>query len=268
MKGSILFELAISKALRPILHRASLPGKISPRGFRRLAANLDVEFPFQIQFIRSDEFPNFVDRQQCLPKIVILGDSDKDWLLSDFEKFPETRFFVQNLLDGENTQVKLLPIGIEDLAWAKNGMPWNFTERLRRQRKEEKVLVGPFGFTHESRGELLEVAAQIQGCEVLQNRVASWSYARHSSRYKYVACPRGNGLDTHRFWESLYRGSIPIVLDSPWSRCLERYGIRLIRVSNWMELEGIREPRYPQNEEFLDPRWWELRFRRILRGEE
>lgn len=268
MKASILSELAISKTLRPILRRASLPGLVSPRGFRRLADKLSAEFPYQIQFIRGDEFPNFVDRQQYLPKIVILGDSDKDWLLSDFEKFPETRFFVQNLLDGENNQVKLLPIGIEDLAWAKNGMPWNFTKTLRNRPKEEHVLVGPFGLTHESRAELLAVAARIPGCKVLQNRVASWSYARHSSRYKYVACPRGNGLDTHRFWESLYRGSIPIVLDSPWSRCLERYGIRLIRVSNWMELGAIREPGYPQNEEFLDPHWWELRFRRILRGEE
>jgi hypothetical protein len=28
---------------------------------------------------------------------------------------------------------------------------------------------------------------------------------------KFVFCPRGNGKDTHRIWESLYMGSIPIV---------------------------------------------------------
>lgn len=27
----------------------------------------------------------------------------------------------------------------------------------------------------------------------------------------FVLCPRGNGLDTHRLWETLYMGSIPIV---------------------------------------------------------
>jgi len=32
---------------------------------------------------------------------------------------------------------------------------------------------------------------------------------------KFVFCPRGNGLDTHRMWESLYLGAIPIV-----KRCL------------------------------------------------
>jgi hypothetical protein len=25
-------------------------------------------------------------------------------------------------------------------------------------------------------------------------------------------CPRGNGIDTHRLWETLYMGSIPIVI--------------------------------------------------------
>lgn len=28
---------------------------------------------------------------------------------------------------------------------------------------------------------------------------------------KFVVCPRGNGVDTHRLWETLYMGSIPIV---------------------------------------------------------
>ena len=29
--------------------------------------------------------------------------------------------------------------------------------------------------------------------------------------HKFVLCPRGNGVDTHRLWETLYMGSIPIV---------------------------------------------------------
>jgi len=29
--------------------------------------------------------------------------------------------------------------------------------------------------------------------------------------HKFILCPRGNGVDTHRLWESLYMGSIPIV---------------------------------------------------------
>ena len=29
--------------------------------------------------------------------------------------------------------------------------------------------------------------------------------------YKYCFCPRGNGVDTHRIWEAIYMGCIPVV---------------------------------------------------------
>lgn len=36
-------------------------------------------------------------------------------------------------------------------------------------------------------------------------------YLKEIKSSKFVFCPRGNGIDTHRIWESLYMGSIPIV---------------------------------------------------------
>jgi len=36
-------------------------------------------------------------------------------------------------------------------------------------------------------------------------------YCELLRQYDFVVCPRGNGRDTHRLWESLYMGSIPIV---------------------------------------------------------
>jgi len=36
------------------------------------------------------------------------------------------------------------------------------------------------------------------------------SYREKLSEHKFVLSPWGNGIDTHRFWESLYSGSIPI----------------------------------------------------------
>lgn len=37
------------------------------------------------------------------------------------------------------------------------------------------------------------------------------NYKKKLSENKFVLCPIGNGLDTHRVWESLYLGSIPVV---------------------------------------------------------
>jgi hypothetical protein len=36
-------------------------------------------------------------------------------------------------------------------------------------------------------------------------------YLAQMAQHKFVLCPRGNGVDTHRLWETLYMGSIPIV---------------------------------------------------------
>jgi hypothetical protein len=36
-------------------------------------------------------------------------------------------------------------------------------------------------------------------------------FLREIRNHKFVLCPRGNGIDTHRLWETLYMGSIPIV---------------------------------------------------------
>ncbi len=37
-------------------------------------------------------------------------------------------------------------------------------------------------------------------------------YLTNMSKCKYVLCPPGRGLDSHRTWEALYLGCIPIVI--------------------------------------------------------
>jgi hypothetical protein len=38
------------------------------------------------------------------------------------------------------------------------------------------------------------------------------SYIDNIYNHKFVLCPEGNGMDTHRTWETLYLGSVPIEL--------------------------------------------------------
>jgi len=35
-------------------------------------------------------------------------------------------------------------------------------------------------------------------------------YIKDLNKYKFILCPWGNGFDTHRIWETLYCGSIPV----------------------------------------------------------
>ena len=40
------------------------------------------------------------------------------------------------------------------------------------------------------------------------------SYSDNLKKFEFVLCPSGNGYDTHRFWETLYSGSIPVLKQS------------------------------------------------------
>lgn len=51
----------------------------------------------------------------------------------------------------------------------------------------------------------------------------------------FVLCPEGNGIDTHRLWETLYMGGIPIILSNPVLDPLIK-DLPVVSLSSWNEL--------------------------------
>jgi len=63
------------------------------------------------------------------------------------------------------------------------------------------------------------------------------------ARHVYVLCPQGNGVDTYRFWETLYLGSIPIVIDCPLVRYFS--GLPMLVISQWGDITpGLLKEQY------------------------
>lgn len=68
---------------------------------------------------------------------------------------------------------------------------------------------------------------------------------------KFVLCPRGNGIDTHRLWETLYMGSIPVVkYESSHENFLD---LPILFLENWQYLS----PKFLEEkfEEFSSKEW-------------
>jgi hypothetical protein len=61
-----------------------------------------------------------------------------------------------------------------------------------------------------------------------QSRVDFW---KSCDEYAYVVCPFGNGLDTHRTWEVLVLGRIPIIKVSPLNVIFEK--LPVLEVQDW-----------------------------------
>lgn len=54
-------------------------------------------------------------------------------------------------------------------------------------------------------------------------------YLRNLLSHSFVLCPPGNGEDTHRMWEALYCGAIPVVRESPAMREFKDLPVLFVR---------------------------------------
>ena len=73
-------------------------------------------------------------------------------------------------------------------------------------------------------------------------------YLENLRQYAFTACPVGNGIDTHRLWEVLYMGGIPIIIQN---RILESMleDLPFVLVRNWEQIK---------DEKFLQDSWDKL----------
>lgn len=269
MRLDIFFEKTLSKMLRPLIRGAYSKTRISASFFEKLVESINLEAGCEVaKFVKSDDLlvtcRNYAGSSAL--KIIVAGKSDLD-----IRDFPESEIpagvtiFAQNLCSKETHNLKLLPIGVEDLSYGRNALPWNFSKRLTNRHKARRILVGPFGKTHPVRAELVNQTFSSGGIEVRNERIANWNYSKLASGFLFVACPRGNGLDTHRFWETLYRNSAPVVIGSDWSNTLRTYGVPMVELQDWGQMSETRiwesESGWPLHPiQYLEPSWWSNRF--------
>ena len=80
--------------------------------------------------------------------------------------------------------------------------------------------------------------------------------------HKFVLCPRGNGVDTHRMWEAIYSGVIPIV-KTHYTHSFEANIFPILFVDSYTSVtEELLNQKYLEytsikwNSDALDMKWW------------
>jgi hypothetical protein len=202
----------------------------------------------KVIFVRSLELQNFFDDygSSLSAQVIISGNSDQEF----HEKLnlpPSVKLLLlQNSFVSDEPRIQTLPIGIENLRWGVNGNP-KFLNLNEYNLANNEILFGPFGLTHEARTHVMGEISRNQGpWNLLQGYIQPNEFDNLTSKYRYVAAVRGNGVDTHRLWEALYRGRYPIIQTDSWSRSLHTLGLPIIEVSEWNKTELsniVSEPR-------------------------
>jgi hypothetical protein len=234
---------------------------VYPPKFRGIQPNSRQVSESQVIFCPSHKAEEFFFeyKGKINAKVLIFGNSDRDFL-EPLLNVPDSvkTIFCQNLIF-EDSRYQILPIGIENTRLATNGLLKLFSDDLVRIPKIDKILIGPISMTHPERSEVVDTHYTNEFIVRKSDRMSPEDYSHFSSTFRFIGAPRGNGIDTHRFWETLYRGGIPIVKKTTWSKHLINLGYPLHEVNSWQESDLIHAlGRFEGN---FDPKplpqlWW------------
>ena len=167
------------------------------------------------------------------PYTLITIDSDDSVPHSSFMKSPKVlkRWWGWNAKDH---RVNALPIGLNE-----DTQLQPMRKAIRAKKKIDKLLIN----FKQDRSERRELYSQFKDFPWVHVEPYTMKWASYQSltlhyesisKYKWTLCPRGAGQDTHRLWEALYLGSIPVVLKSNLSSLY--YGLPVIQLDSWEKL--------------------------------
>lgn len=152
-------------------------------------------------------------------------------------------------LNFKHPKVTVLPIGIQNYCV---GYPDNFVQLYLDTRKQlldtpaittarkHRIL---YAFTldprNSERAHAFEVLSNAPLAETIS--VPRTEYYATLATYTFIACPRGNGIDCHRIWESLYLNVIPILIRNDFSEQLAESGFPVLLIDSWEKLLTLDE---------------------------
>ena len=185
--------------------------------------------------------------------ILVTHNSDHSLTKEIFNNKPSNiiKWLSQNV-EVDHPDIISLPIGLENSRW------WRKIDKKNKminKLKEEKNYTNLLYINHNIRTNPAERNAPYtlfnnKKWVTLQrgsNGQTFDGYLNNLYRHKFILCPAGNGVDTHRLWETLYMKSIPIVKDHVNTNFYKDLPILIVKT--WKEI----------NEEFLHQKFNEIK---------
>lgn len=200
-----------------------------------------------IVFVKTDFLEQFIENyMHDLPDKIKLITHNSDInitenLIHSIES-KKIHWFAQNLLldsDSKNN-IHFIPIGFENRNWFKNGKLNNLKNIEIPTEKINKLFVGFNTNTNSERVTALSMLDK-NDTAVFFRRAPHKKYMEEMSKYKLALCPEGNGVDTHRIWESLLVRTLPVMKKSKFSTNLISNGVPVFLIEDWSDLNNLTE---------------------------
>jgi len=174
--------------------------------------------------------------------ILITHNSDHDLNENIYKLKPDNiiKWFAQNVnYSNDKNDFESIPIGLENPSWFNH---IHKIENLLNKLKTEKNIKNLLYVNHtvrsypSERTEPYRLFTDKSWCtiECHENGNNFEAYIDNIYNHKFILCPRGNGLDTHRFWETLHLKSIPVVIKNINNSYYN--DLPVVYVNNWEEI--------------------------------
>ena len=174
-------------------------------------------------------------------------------------------WYCQNCIVNNHPIIKQLPLGLDyHTLYNNKNHEWGKTNESNLPKDQESLLLNiqkqskpfkerivkvyiNFDNRNDSFGERREALKDIDKSIVFKpasrlKRTDDW---KNMSKYCFVCCPAGNGIDTHRLWEALILGCVPIVKSSEFIKMYD--GLPVIIVDNFKQInQSFLKNRYEE----------------------
>jgi hypothetical protein len=224
-----------------------------------------------IIYLTTDDLIDQINRGNSFRDLILLT-HNSDYpitpqLISKVQKlgFPK-HWYAQNVLMKYN-KITPIPIGLERVRWFPEQHKRDIIlEYMNKDIKPNNLCLANFSINNNigQRKSCLNAGKSFSTVlvesSVIQNSYTD--YLRGILEHYFVLCPEGNGIDTHRLWETLYLGRIPVVINNPTIESLK--GLPMLVLPSWDQLnenilmsflDGYEKTNY--SIEKLDFNYWE-----------
>ena len=182
-------------------------------------------------------FKKYIAPRLYQPFTLLTHNSDHGISIDDLGLLnqPELKVWLAQNAEFSHEKLKGLPIGLTNSQWGADrlgavfhqSMVWEKTKLLYANFRED---------THPSRVDALESVKNIASV-TRGEKVDFTTFIQDLAAHKFCLCPRGNGIDTHRFWEAQYLDCIPIIVKQDWISAYSNLPVLIL--DSWHDLYSI-----------------------------
>ncbi len=189
-------------------------------------------------YIVGELVQELIMAKSVMPKVktLIIMESDTTQYESDLANlYPYVEKIYSNNLIGNSSRCLPIPLGLERQAYQSAGRLNNFKHQslIKREKRSIQFLIAWNDNTNPNRKIYRNQFKGDLRSLIVENRLHANTIHKLMKKSQFIPCPAGNGLDTHRVWEAIYLGAVPVILESEF--CGDATW-PVIVIKNWSEL--------------------------------